>query len=662
MAMIVATAEEASASTMQWVQQFPTENPPDAVMAYDAATNQLVAFGNTSDDQAETWVWDGSQWILQTPLHSPAARIGESLAYDAGTQQLILFGGQTVYTGICLTCFSDVQNDTWDWTGSDWVQLSPVGGNLPQPRTGAQLAYDPATDQLLLFGGLLPEDAACQFLHDTWMWIGTAWIQLSPTSVPLARTYGGFAYDPATGQMLLAGGQGCGENFGLDTASWNGHDWVGLSPATTPKDGNGTGYSGVQMVYDPDTQQMLFWGGVNNQNTNTDTWNWDGTTFSAIGSVPDRITDSNEAAYDAQTHQLVDLNLNTETTWVWTPVTDSTPPSVSITASPPSITNATTATVAFNVTDPDDATGSISVACSLDGAAAMPCTSPVSYTSIGEGSHSVLVIATDPAGNTTSSTVNWTVDTSPPLMSITATPPAVTNKTNASFAFTALDPDSDAAAATLATSCSLDGAASACASPVSYTGLADGYHSFDVTATDLAGNSGTDSFTWLVDTVPPVLSLPQNINVDATGPNGAVVTYTATASDPDDRMTPAPVVTCVPPSGTTFAIRTTTVTCQTTDTAGNTAQGTFTVTVKGATQQIGDITNIVQQITVLGNSLNSKLQAAIAYIKAGNIPQACASLASFISQVQAQSGKQITTAQANTLIADATQIQSVLGC
>src|SRR5205085_1662212 len=50
----------------------------------------------------------------------------------------------------------------------------------------------------------------------------------------------------------------------------------------------------------------------------------------------------------------------------------------------------------------------------------------------------------------------------------------------------------------------LDGAALVIgSSPVTYTGLADGVHTFVVRATDRAGNVGTASYTWTVDTVPP---------------------------------------------------------------------------------------------------------------------------------------------------------------
>jgi hypothetical protein len=79
-----------------------------------------------------------------------------------------------------------------------------------------------------------------------------------------------------------------------------------------------------------------------------------------------------------------------------------------------------------------------------------------------------------------------------------------------------------------------------------------------------------------IDNTPPNLTLPANITAEATGPSGAAVTFTATAIDLVDGPVP---VTCVPPSGSTFPMGTTTVTCAATDKAGNTASGTFTVTV-----------------------------------------------------------------------------------
>src|SRR4029079_6850079 len=69
----------------------------------------------------------------------------------------------------------------------------------------------------------------------------------------------------------------------------------------------------------------------------------------------------------------------------------------------------------------------------------------------------------------------------------------------------------------------------------------------------------------------------------ATGPSGAAVSYAVTASDPDDA--PAQItLTCAPASGSTFALGTTTVTCNAHDAAGNNAgPETFSVTVRDTT-------------------------------------------------------------------------------
>ncbi|MHB8545246.1 MAG: Ig-like domain repeat protein [Nitrosotalea sp.] len=79
-----------------------------------------------------------------------------------------------------------------------------------------------------------------------------------------------------------------------------------------------------------------------------------------------------------------------------------------------------------------------------------------------------------------------------------------------------------------------------------------------------------------LDTTPPVVTVPAPITTSATGPSGAVVTFTTSATDPDDTAGP---VQCNPASGSTFPIGTTTVTCTSTDTHSNTGSAQFTVTV-----------------------------------------------------------------------------------
>lgn len=161
------------------------------------------------------------------------------------------------------------------------------------------------------------------------------------------------------------------------------------------------------------------------------------------------------------------------------------------------------------------------------------------------------------------------------------------------------------------------------------------------------------------DTTPPTLILPADVTVDATGPAGAVVTYSASATDD---VTGNPTVSCAPVSGSTFPIGTTTVGCTATDGAGNSSAASFDVIVLGASDQIDGLIALVQSFGLkqgIEKSLDAKLQNILAALDAAS---ACNKLDSFVNEVSAQSGKALTTAEANQLIVAAIQIKTVLGC
>lgn len=115
-------------------------------------------------------------------------------------------------------------------------------------------------------------------------------------------------------------------------------------------------------------------------------------------------------------------------------------------------------------------------------------------------------------------------------------------------------------------------------SPESGSTFALGSTLVKCTATDVAGNKASGQFNVIVqDTTKPILSLPSNQIAEATGPKGAVVSWTASANDSvDGPLTP----TCAPASGSTFALGDTPVNCSATDKAGNKAEGGFNVTVR----------------------------------------------------------------------------------
>jgi hypothetical protein len=147
--------------------------------------------------------------------------------------------------------------------------------------------------------------------------------------------------------------------------------------------------------------------------------------------------------------------------------------------------------------------------CSLDGAAFSSCPSlgPAEFTGLSEGSHTFQVRGVNASGpDPTPASYTWVVDTVPPVGAIDSHPLDPSPGATAQFTYHAPNEPGSTFA------CSLDGAAaSPCAtSGVAYHGLADGPHSFAVSATDGAGNAQTAAteFEWtvdnsLLDTTPP---------------------------------------------------------------------------------------------------------------------------------------------------------------
>src|SRR5918993_4657193 len=84
-------------------------------------------------------------------------------------------------------------------------------------------------------------------------------------------------------------------------------------------------------------------------------------------------------------------------------------------------------------------------------------------------------------------------DTTAPDTTIISGPSGTVKSSDATFTFSSSEPNSTF-------QCKLDGAISACVSPTRYTGLANGTHTFEVKATDAAGNEDPtpDSRSWKV--------------------------------------------------------------------------------------------------------------------------------------------------------------------
>ena len=177
----------------------------------------------------------------------------------------------------------------------------------------------------------------------------------------------------------------------------------------------------------------------------------------------------------------------------WT--VDVTPPTTQVTAQPPALTNSTTATFTFTSPDP-----TATFRCSLNGAAAQPCTSPVLYSGLADATRSLLIQAVDPAGNVDPQArpIDWTVDSTPPDTTL-ANPGNLVARDVALFSFTSTEAGSTF-------QCAFGSAAfSACTSPDAVDVPGSGAHVFRVRAIDGAGNVDPTPaiYRWTSDLTPP---------------------------------------------------------------------------------------------------------------------------------------------------------------
>ena len=225
LALVMAAPAQAAAAT-NWTQVTPATSPParsGAAVAYDEHTGQLVVFGGTDScgHPGRHLDLDGTIWTQATP---PQARqLGPARRWPTTPTpgQLVLFGGTTPAADCRVT------------PGPGTARPGPSrAGRQPPSRSGAAMAYDVASSQLILFGGNASFPAG-----DTSIWNGTTWTSAFTSNVP-PRSGASMAYDPSTSRVVLFGGINGTQTLG-DTWTWNSTSWTQATPTTSPRPGPG---------------------------------------------------------------------------------------------------------------------------------------------------------------------------------------------------------------------------------------------------------------------------------------------------------------------------------------------------------------------------------------------------------------------------------------
>ncbi len=145
----------------------------------------------------------------------------------------------------------------------------------------------------------------------------------------------------------------------------------------------------------------------------------------------------------------------------------------------------------------------------------------------------------------------------------------------------------------------VDGSTPVTCTPASGSRFPRGFTRVRCSSTDSSGNIGSGSFpVWIVDTQPPVLALPGDIEVDATSTSGTRVWFAATATDVATGGQP---VQCNPETGSLFPEGVTVVRCSSVDYAGNRATGSFRVVVRSAVAQLNDFNRLITSLSLPSN-------------------------------------------------------------
>jgi hypothetical protein len=241
---------QAQACAATWTQRtFATATPTARSrpgFAYDAARGQIVLFGgNTATGAvADTWTYDGAQWLQHTTAVAPTARRAVAMDYDPLRQVIILYGGcdATCTTGL---------SDTWTWNGTSWTQLAATG---PGPRTFGEGVWDSIDSSFRVFGGWTGTTA----LNDVWDWDGASWSAptLGGVSMPGIADFAMYM-SPSLGLVIFGGESGIALTAGTivgETRILSGGLWSALATGPLKR-------AGGIMAYDSGHSLGVLFGG-----------------------------------------------------------------------------------------------------------------------------------------------------------------------------------------------------------------------------------------------------------------------------------------------------------------------------------------------------------------------------------------------------------------
>jgi Galactose oxidase, central domain len=195
-----------------WEQRDPAASPSPRCgerTVYDAQSDRVVLFGGFACTSAsdpgldDTWTYDYNTdtWEQQSPDSSPPGRMFHDMVYDEAADRTVLWGGRADDVRVWVY---DVDSDTW--------MPKPGQGGPGQMRAYHAMSYDPASELVLMFGGLeLSHPLAMngELMGDMWTYdvVQEQWTEVAVESAPEPRSLHRLTFDPSTGSHVMFGGE-----------------------------------------------------------------------------------------------------------------------------------------------------------------------------------------------------------------------------------------------------------------------------------------------------------------------------------------------------------------------------------------------------------------------------------------------------------------------
>jgi hypothetical protein len=146
--------------------------------------------------------------------------VESAMVWDTARRVFVLHGGRDRNWNLLA--------ETWEWApgAAAWSRVVGAADKNPGPRMSHAMVWDSSRERMLLFGGYRNEE----YFDDTWAYDTktSVWVHLQTTGNPPARSQFGMVYDPDRDEILLFGGRDSRSqplhdtwSLDLDTLQWN---------------------------------------------------------------------------------------------------------------------------------------------------------------------------------------------------------------------------------------------------------------------------------------------------------------------------------------------------------------------------------------------------------------------------------------------------------